>query len=83
MQGHYSISLIDPKDLLPFQIKKKAGIKNKLVEKIRGKNNKNWMDLLRLSYDVKPKETTEIINQILNKDEKLISLAKKLTKLSK
>jgi len=53
------------------------------IEKIRGKNNKNWMDLLRLSYDVKPKETTEIINQILNKDEKLISLAKKLTKLSK
>ena len=53
------------------------------IEKIRSKNNKNWMDLLRLSYDVKPKETTEIINQILNKDEKLISLAKKLTKLSK
>ena len=41
------------------------------------------MNLLRLSYDVKPKETIEIINQILNKDEKLISLAKKLTKLSK
>ena len=53
------------------------------IERLRGKNNKNWMDLLRLSYDVKPKETTEIINQILNKDEKLISLAKKLTKLSK
>jgi len=41
MQGHYSISLIDPKDLLPFQIKKKAGIKNKLVEKIRGKKELN------------------------------------------
>ena len=53
------------------------------IEKIRSKNNKNWMNLLRLSYDVKPKETIEIINQILNKDEKLISLAKKLTKLSK
>ena len=53
------------------------------IEKIRSKNNKNWMNLLRLSYDVKPKETIEIINQILNKDEKLIFLAKKLTKLSK
>ena len=53
------------------------------IEKIRSKNNKNWMNLLRLSYDVKPKETIEIINQILNKDEKLISLAKKLKKLSK
>ena len=53
------------------------------IEKIRGKNNKNWMNLLRLSYDLKPKETIKIINQILNKDEKLISLAKKLKKLSK
>ncbi len=53
------------------------------IEKIRSKNNKNWMNLLRLSYDLKPKETIEIINQILNKDEKLISLAKKLKKLSK
>ena len=53
------------------------------IEKIRGKNNKNWMNLLRLSYDLKPKETIEIINQILNKDEKLISLAKKLKKISK
>ena len=34
------------------------------IEKIRGKNNKNWMNLLRLSYDLKPKETLEIINQI-------------------
>ena len=41
------------------------------------------MNLLRLSYDLKPKETLEIINQILNKDEKLISLAKKLKKISK
>ena len=53
------------------------------IEKIRSKNNKNWMNLLRLSYDLKPKETIKIINQILNKDEKLISLAKKLKKLSK
>ena len=53
------------------------------IKKIRIKNNKNWMNLLRLSYDLKPKETIEIINQILNKDEKLISLAKKLKKLSK
>ena len=53
------------------------------IEKIRSKNNKNWMNLLRLSYDLKPKETIEIINQILNKDEKLISLAKKLKKLAK
>jgi len=53
------------------------------IEKIRSKNNKNWMSLLKLSYEVKPKETLKIVTQILNKDEKLISLAKKLKKLSK
>ena len=50
------------------------------IEKTRSKNNKNWMDLLRLSFDHNPKGTMTIINQILNKDQKLISLAKKLKK---
>ena len=53
------------------------------IEKIRSKNNKNWMDLLRLSYESRPRETIKIIGQILNKDQKLISLAKKLKKLTK
>jgi hypothetical protein len=53
------------------------------IEIIRSKNNKNWMGILKLSYEVKPKETMKIVNQILNKDEKLISLAKKLNKLTK
>ncbi len=52
------------------------------IEKIRSKNNKNWMDLLRLSYETKPKETIKIINQILNKDEKLFALARKLKELT-
>ena len=53
------------------------------IEKIRSKNNKNWMDLLRLSYESRPRETIKIIGQILNKDQKLISLAQKLKKLTK
>lgn len=53
------------------------------IEKIRSKNNKNWMDLLRLSYEHNPKGTIAIINQILNKDQKLISLAQRLKKLTK
>lgn len=52
------------------------------IEKTRSKNNKNWMDLLRLSFDHNPKDTMAIINQILNKDQKLISLAKKLKKFT-
>jgi hypothetical protein len=52
------------------------------IEIIRSKNNKNWMNLLRLSYETKPKETIKIINQILSKDEKLFALARKLKKLT-
>ena len=63
----------------------KKNIKNifNSIEKIRSKNNKNWMDLLRLSYESRPRETIKIIGQILNKDQKLISLAQKLKKLTK
>lgn len=53
------------------------------IEKIRSKNNRNWMSLLKLSYELKPKETLKIISRILNKDKKLITLAKKLKNLSK
>ena len=53
------------------------------IEKIRSKNNKNWMDLLRLSFESNPNETLKIISEILKKDEKLIKLAKKLKKSSK
>ena len=46
------------------------------IEKTRSKNNKNWMDLLRLSFESNPKKTLEIVSEILKKDEKLIKLAK-------
>ena len=53
------------------------------IEKTRSKNNKNWMDLLRLSFESNPKKTLNIISEILKKDEKLIKLAKKLKKTAK
>ena len=53
------------------------------IEKTRSKNNKNWMDLLRLSFESNPKKTLEIVSEILKKDEKLIKLAKKLKKKDK
>ena len=63
----------------------KKNIKNIFsnIEKIRSKNNKKWMDLLRLSYESSPKKTIKILGQILNKDQKLISMAQKLKKLSR
>lgn len=53
------------------------------IEKTRSKNNKNWMDLLRLSFESNPKKTLKIVSEILKKDEKLIKLAKKLKKKTK
>ena len=55
----------------------------KEIENLRSKNNKNWMDLLRLSFEIDPKKTIKIIQNILSKDEKLIKLANKLKKYSK
>ena len=55
----------------------------KKIENVRKKNNKNWMDLLRLSYDSNPKKTILILNKILKKDKSLIDLASKLKKITK
>ncbi len=55
----------------------------KKIEDIRTKNNKNWMDLLRLSYESKPKETLIILSQIIQKDQSLVKLAKSLKKRNK
>ena len=62
---------------------KKTSLIFKNIENVRKKNNKNWMDLLRLAYEVKPKETISILSKILNKDKELIKLASKLKKISK
>tara|TARA_B100001540_G_C15278057_1_gene404587 strand:+ start:252 stop:449 length:198 start_codon:yes stop_codon:yes gene_type:complete len=50
----------------------------KKIEKLRSKNNKNWMDILRLAYMSNPKKTSVILNKILSKDKELIKLANKL-----
>tara|TARA_A100000164_G_C21718977_1_gene681911 strand:+ start:80 stop:280 length:201 start_codon:yes stop_codon:yes gene_type:complete len=53
------------------------------IENVRKKNNKNWMDLLRLSYVSNPKITIQILTKILRKDGELIKLANQLKKITK
>ena len=48
------------------------------IQKIRSKNNKNWMDLLRLSLKLDHKSTSKILSQIYIDDQKISGLAKKL-----
>ena len=50
------------------------------IENTRKKNNSNWMELLRIAYKSNPNETSKILKKILSKDEKLIKLARVLTK---
>ena len=59
--------------------KKSIKLVNK-IQKIRSKNNKNWMDLLKLSLKLDPKATKKIIMEIYKYDQKISLLAKKLFK---
>ena len=48
------------------------------IQKIRSKNNKNWMDLLRLSLKLDHSKTSKILSKIYTDDQKISKLAKKL-----
>jgi len=53
------------------------------IQKIRSKNNKNWMDLLRLSLKLDFNSTSKIIKEICKDDKRISSLAQKIYKLNK
>ena len=50
------------------------------IEKVRSKNNKNWIDILRLAFKHSPNEAKKILKEIVKKDKQLIKLAKDLHK---
>ena len=50
------------------------------IEKIRSKNNGNWMDVLRLAFKYDPKVAAKIMSKIYTDDTKIGKLAKKLIK---
>tara|TARA_Y100000816_G_C26045300_1_gene547747 strand:+ start:1079 stop:1264 length:186 start_codon:yes stop_codon:yes gene_type:complete len=50
------------------------------IEKIRSKNNVNWMNVLRLAFKYDPKGAAKIVAKIYSDDLKIGKLAKKLTK---
>tara|TARA_Y100000996_G_scaffold413973_1_gene403594 strand:- start:475 stop:672 length:198 start_codon:yes stop_codon:yes gene_type:complete len=61
--------------------KKKTYLKiiNK-IQKVRQTNNKNWMDLLRLSFSLDPENSRKIVKQIFKRDTQISNLVKQLTK---
>lgn len=49
------------------------------IEAVRGRNNKNWMDLLRLAFHHAPREAAAIVADIYREDASISRLAQKLT----
>ena len=50
----------------------------KKIENTRKKNNKNWMDILRLAFKSSPAEASIILSQIYKEYKNIGILAKKL-----
>ena len=53
------------------------------IQKIRAKNNKNWMDLLRLSLLLDFNSTSKILKEICKDDKRISNIAQKIFKLNK
>jgi len=53
------------------------------IQKIRSKNNKNWMDLLRLSLKLDFNTTSKILKEICKDDKRISNLAQKIHRLNK
>ena len=49
------------------------------IENIRKKNNKNWMDILRLAFKHSPNNAAKIMLSIYKDDQKISKLVKKLS----
>ena len=60
------------------KIKKSLKIINQ-IQKIRSKNNVNWMNLLRLAFKKSPKEAALVMSKIYRDDSRISELVKKLT----
>jgi hypothetical protein len=69
-----------------MKVKNNKNIKNGLklvsqIQNIRSNNNKNWMDLLRLSLKLDFKTTSKILKEICKDDKRISILAKKIYNL--
>jgi hypothetical protein len=49
------------------------------IEKVRSKNNMNWMDVLRLAFIHAPEEAKKLMKKIDHEDNRISYLVKKLS----
>ena len=50
------------------------------IQKIRSKNNVNWMNILKLAFKIDPLNASKIMKKINYDDKKISLLIKKLSK---
>ena len=50
------------------------------IEKVRSKNNVNWMDILRIAFKYAPVEASKLMKKVNKEDKKISQLLKKLSK---
>lgn len=62
------------------KISKAIKLVNK-IEKIRSKNNINWMNLLKLSLKLDLKKTSKILKEICKEDKSIYNIANKIYKI--
>ena len=49
------------------------------IEKVRSKNNVNWMNILRLAFKHAPKEASQLMKKVNSEDQKISFLFRKLS----
>tara|TARA_B100000795_G_scaffold263143_1_gene241873 strand:+ start:139 stop:333 length:195 start_codon:yes stop_codon:yes gene_type:complete len=49
------------------------------IQNVRSKNNKYWMDVLRLAFKYAPDKASELMKKVNLNDQKISKLAKKLS----
>ena len=49
------------------------------IEKVRSRNNVNWMDILRLVFKHSPEEAKKLMKKINEEDDRISELFKKLS----
>ena len=50
------------------------------IEKVRTRNNVNWMDILRLAFSHAPDDAKQLMKKINTADDQISNLLKKLLK---
>ena len=49
------------------------------IQRVRSKNNVNWMDLLKLAFELDPKRSSKIMKKINYDDKKISKLLNELS----